>query len=61
MTGHATGRRWHVVRQYTHRTETYLCAHRWEMTADLCAIRRAAGREHRTQTGVHYAVRPVTP
>ena len=46
---------WHVVRQFNHKPDVEICAHRWEWLADLCAYRRTAG--HASEIGVFYTVR----
>lgn len=55
MTVHQKNRPWRVVRQTSSGGDVEVCAHRWEWTADVCAIRRS-NRE--PETGVFYASRP---
>lgn len=51
----AVKRPWEVVRQYSHRDDELVCAHRWEWLAELCARRRTF--RYATQTGVHFTAR----
>lgn len=56
MTAHQIGKNWHVKRQ-TSNSETFVCAHRFEWMAQMCASRRTLGRENRSAIGVFYTVR----
>lgn len=50
-----TTKPWRVVRQFNHRADQEVCAHRWEWAADVCAYRRT--RRHPNEVGVHHTVR----
>lgn len=50
-----TARPWWVFRQYNHLADLFVCAHRWEWAADLCAYRRT--RRYPNEVGVHFTVR----
>lgn len=56
---HLRGRPWRVVRQHHNHAEHEVCQHRWEWTAEWCAVRREASRQHWSEVGVHYTARPA--
>lgn len=53
MTAHAKTRPWLVLQQQSFCDDIEVCSHRFELIADVCAIRRG----NRSASGLFYTVR----